>query len=201
MFYSLRGKLVFSDTSCAVVECGGVGYKCTITYNTLQALPKMGDEITVFTYLAVRENDVELFGFASVDELDFFKMLISVNGVGPKAAIALLSEFSPDKLAIAIAGGDVKAITRANGVGSKMAQRIVLELKDKVAKGLGVEAASASSTASFVANSISNSSVSEAVAALVALGYSQSEAASAVSGIDATLSVDDIIKQALKRLF
>ena len=200
MFYSLKGKLIYSDNNTAVVECGGVGYKCTVSFNTLKNLAPLGNEVTLFTHLAVREDAIDLFGFISQDELEFFKMLISVNGVGPKAAISVLSELSPEKLTLAIAGSDTKTITRANGVGPKMAQRIVLELKDKVSKNLS-GASVDESTAIFSAQDVSSSALSEAIAALVALGYSQSEAASAVAGADLSQPVDVIIKNALKKLF
>lgn len=200
MIYSLRGKLIYSDQSTAVVECAGVGYKCTVSYNTLKKLPEIGDEIMLYTHMAVREDACDLYGFASGDELDWFKRLISVNGVGPKAAIAILSELSCEKLTLAIASGDTKTITRANGVGPKMAQRIVLELKDKVVKSMG---STESGSVNIFAEDTQNGGgvLSEAIAALIALGYSQSEAASAVSGQDLTQSVDTIIKNALKKLF
>lgn len=200
MIYSLRGKLIYSDRLTAVVECAGVGYKCTVSYTTLKKLPEIGDEIMLYTYMAVREDACDLYGFASADELDWFKRLISVNGVGPKAAIAILSELSCEKLTLAIASGDTKTITRANGVGPKMAQRIVLELKDKVVKTMG---STESGSVNIFAEDTQNGGgvLSEAIAALIALGYSQSEAASAVSGQDLTQSVDTIIKNALKKLF
>ncbi|MBQ2676514.1 MAG: Holliday junction branch migration protein RuvA [Clostridia bacterium] len=198
MFYSLKGKLIYTDATTAVVECGGVGYKCTVTYNTLRQLPEKGDIAMLYTHLNVREDAVDLFGFATSDEQESFKLLISVNGVGPKAAIAILSEFTPDKLALSIASGDSKAITRANGVGPKLAQRIVLELKDKIASGIG----SVDMTeAQAVSNAAASGNMSEAISALVSLGYSQSEASLAVSKVDSSLSVEEIIKQALKNLF
>lgn len=200
MIYSLNGILIFTDQSTAVVECAGVGYKCTVTYNTLRELPKIGEQVRLLTHMNVREDAVDLFGFFTSDELDWFKRLISVNGVGPKAAVAILSELSPQKLTLAIASGDSKSITRANGVGPKMAQRIILELKDKVTKSMGSEAGSAAAGL-FDESQINDSALSEAIAALVALGYSQSEAASAVSGQDLSKPVDEIIKNSLKKLF
>lgn len=200
MIYSLRGTLIFTDTSSAVIECGGVGYKCTVTYNTLRDLPPKNEEVMLFTYMNVREDAVDLFGFLSTDELDWFKRLISVNGVGPKAAVAILSELSPQKLTLAVASGDTKTITRASGVGPKMAQRIVLELKDKVAKTISSDG-SAGSVGVFEASDAGDSALSEAIAALIALGYSQSEAAAAVAGQDLSQPVDTIIKNALKKLF
>ena len=133
MLYSVRGKLIQTTATCAVVECGGVGFLCQTTLNTLKTL-KPGSEVMLYTYLNVREDAMELFGFATKTELDTFKTLISVSGVGPKAGLALLSELSPEQVAMAIATDDVKTITRAQGIGKKIAQRIVLELKDKLAK-------------------------------------------------------------------
>ena len=133
MLYSVRGKLIHTTASCAVVECGGVGFNCQTTLNTLRTL-KLGSEVTLFTYMNVREDAIELFGFATKTELDTFKTLISVSGVGPKAGLSVLSELSPEQVAMAIATDDVKTITRAQGIGKKIAQRIVLELKDKLSK-------------------------------------------------------------------
>ena len=132
MIYNIRGTLTHTDGQFLVVECGGIGFKCFTSLNTSKTAGKIGDEINLFTYLSVREDAMDLFGFSTQAELDFFKLLITVSGVGPKAAVAVLSELSPDKLAVAIAAGDVKAITRASGVGKKTAERIVLELKDKI---------------------------------------------------------------------
>lgn len=200
MIYSLSGTLIYTDQTTAVVECAGVGYKCTVTYNTLRELPKIGEQVRLLTHMTVREDSVDLYGFFTADELDWFKRLTTVNGVGPKAGIAILSELSPQKLILAIASSDTKAITRANGVGAKIAQRIILELKDKVTKSMS--AAEGGSAASlFDESKVNDSTLSEAIAALVALGYSQSEAAQAVSGQDLSKPVDEIIKNALKKLF
>ena len=196
MIYSLRGMLLFTDPSSAVIECAGVGYKCAVTVHTLRQLPKIGSEAKVFTYMNVREDAVDLFGFATEDELASFKLLIAVNGVGPKAALAILSELAPEKLAFAVAGGDVKAITRAQGVGPKLAQRIVLELKDRVMPGNAP--AEADGSGAVLEES---SDLAQAVSALVALGYAQSEAASAVAKTDTSQPVEQIIKDALKYLF
>lgn len=197
MIYSLRGRLIESDPHTAVVECAGVGYGCRVTLNTLRQLPPIGAEVFLHTYMVVREDAVELYGFADTAELACFKLLISVNGVGPKAGLSILSDFSPDRLALLIASGDAKSITKAAGVGPKMAQRIVLELKDKVgAADLGVsdEAVEAAGSASKSGNA------AEAVAALTALGYAQSEAALAVGRLDSQLSVEELIRQALKSM-
>lgn len=200
MFYSLTGKLIFKDEQSIAISCGGVGFKCQTTRSTLSALAlKKDEEITVFTHLNVREDALDLFGFLTENELDAFKMLITVSGVGPKAALAILSELTPDSLAVAIASGDSKAITRANGVGPKLAQRVVMELKDKISSVSFIS--EESSGISSAVNSVNNmSNTSEAIAALTALGYSQSEASVAVSKLSPELSVEELIKGALKNM-
>ena len=197
MLYSVRGKLIAIESNAAVVECGGVGYMCQTTMNTLKAV-KLNTEVTLYTYLNVREDAVDLFGFATKAELETFKNLISVSGVGPKAGLAVLSELSPEQVAMAIASDDLKTITRAQGIGKKIAQRIVLELKDKLAKGLDLSVNTIDVSAVNSASSSGNQA--EAVSALTMLGYTQSEASVAVAKIDENLSVEEIIKQALKIL-
>lgn len=198
MFYSLTGNIIYSDLNSVAVECSGVGFKCFTTMNTLRKIGGNGDKVTLYTYLNVREDALDLFGFADTYELDFFKLLISVSGVGPKAALAILSELDPDKLALCIASGDSKAITKAQGVGPKLAQRVVLELKDKV-KGIAHEDNGVYDLAAAEA-ATSSAAGSEAVSALMVLGYTQSEAATAVGKLDQSLSVEEMIKQALKLL-
>ena len=197
MFYSLSGIYLHSELGFVVIECGGVGFKCATTMNTLKKLPKIGEKATVFTHLNVREDALDLFGFADMGELNCFKMLISVSGVGPKAGLAILSELSPEQFALSVATGDAKALTRAQGVGAKLAQRIVLELKDKV-KG---ETFSASMDMQSLGNLPSEGgNTGEAISALVVLGYTRSEASLAVGRCDQTAKVEEIIKQALKQL-
>lgn len=195
MIYSLRGTLIYTDAASLVVECGGVGYRCIASVNTLSDLPKKGGEAFVYTYMAVREDAVELFGFSSREELEMFRLLISVNGVGPKAAVSVLSQFKPSDISLCIASGDSKSLTRAAGIGGKTAQRIVLELKDKVV----ANAVAGSDTASAASAAVASGS-SEAVSALVALGYSLSEASAAVGRLDPSLSTQQLIKEALKQL-
>lgn len=196
MFYSLTGKVIHSGLSYIVIECGGVGFRCQTSNNTLFDLS--GEKTaTVYTYLNVREDALDLFGFSTENELEWFKMLISVNGVGPKAALAILSQLPTDKLALAISADDAKAITKAPGIGPKIAHRIILDLKDKVAKGFTGSAVFSEEDAA-VAKAAQSSNTSEAIAALTMLGYSQSDAASAVSKIDPSLKTEDIIRQALK---
>ena len=196
MFYSLTGKVLHTGLAYIVIECGGVGFKVQTSNNTLFDIS--GEKTaTVYTHLNVREDALDLFGFSTENELEWFRMLISVNGVGPKAALAILSQLPTDKLALAIAADDVKAITKAPGVGPKIAHRIILDLKDKVSKGFaGSETFSENTVATAKATQSSNTS--EAIAALTMLGYSQSDAASAVSKIDPELRTEDIIRQALK---
>lgn len=196
MIASLRGKLIYTDNSVAVVECGGVGYKCFVTKNTLYNLPQKNEEVFLHTYMVVREDAMDLYGFESVEELDAFKLITSVNGVGAKIGLALLSEFTASQLTLYIASNDPKALTAASGVGIKLAQRIVLELKDKVGSLTSGETLEIKA----VGNATLNSNTKEAVAALVSLGYSQSEASLAVGKLDMSLSTEELIKLALKTL-
>ena len=199
MFYSLTGKIIFKDEQTVAISCGGVGFKCFTTRNSLAKLSLQKGDVTVFTHLNVREDALDLFGFATNDELDAFKLLITVSGVGPKAALAILSELTPDAFAVAVASGDAKAITAANGVGPKLAQRVIMELKDKIANVSFISAESSSvSNAVNTANSMGNTS--EAIAALTALGYSQTEASVAVSKLSPDMSVEELIKNALKNM-
>lgn len=196
MIASLRGTLIHTDNVSAVVECSGVGFRLAVTKNTLYRLPQKGQEVFLYTFLAVREDALDLYGFIDADELEAFKLITAVNGVGAKIGIAILSEFSPSQLRIYIASGDAKALTAASGVGIKLAQRIVLELKDKV----GAIEADDSIDLKAVGNATLNSNTKEAVAALVSLGYTQSEASLAVGRLDTSLSTEELIKQALKQL-
>ena len=194
MIYSVTGELVYSDPNLAAVDVNGIAFQCNISLNTFQRLGPVGSAVTLYTYMNFKQDGVDLLGFYDRAELDAFKMLIGVSKVGPKVALAVLSEMDPAKLTLAVAAGDYKSISRAKGVGPKAAQRIVLELKDKVAKGMeGTEAADA-------ATAVGNSNAADAVGALVMLGYSQSEAAVAVGKLDQTLSTEELIKQALKAL-
>lgn len=198
MFYSLTGEVVFKDEQIVALSCGGVAFKCFATRNTLARVNE-GESITLYTHLNVREDALDLFGFYGKDELEAFKLLTSVSGVGPKAGLAILSELTPDEFALAVASGDSKAISRANGVGAKIAQRIIMELKDKISGVSFVsEENSIVSNAVKATNTMSNTK--EAIEALVALGYSQSEASVAVSKLSPDLSTDDLIRNALKNM-
>ena len=197
MFYSVRGKLIYMDATTAVVECGGVGYNCQTTMNTLKTL-RLGDEVTLYTHLNVREDAMELFGFSTKTELDTFKTLIGVSGVGPKAGLAILSVLSPEQVAMAIATDDVKTITRAQGVGKKIAQRIVLELKDKLAKSLATDNGMDQVTGAAV--NASSGNIPKAIEALGVLGYAPSDVSSILATLDSSLSVEQLIAQTLKQM-
>lgn len=197
MFYSVRGKLIHTTSSTAVVECGGVGYNCQTTINTLKQL-KPNTEVMLYTYLNVREDAMELFGFATTTELETFKTLISVSGVGPKAGLAVLSELSPEQVAMAIASNDIKSITRAQGVGKKIAQRIILELKDKLAKSLSSD--SDMGEIAGAAAVASSSNVQKAIEALGVLGYAPAEVSPILAAFDGSLPVEQLIAMTLKQL-
>ena len=207
MFYYIEGKLAHLDYTFAVVDAHGVGYKLTITQNTYEAMPphrsvSEAPTVRLYTYMAVREDGIELFGFASERELEAFKLLITVSGVGPKAAIAILSVFTPDNLAISIMNEDKKAIAKANGIGAKTAARIVLELKDKISKTFG-ESISESEPSGGASVSVptGSSKLSDAQSALIVLGYTKSEVIAALRGVDiSNKETDDIIRIALKNL-
>lgn len=192
MIYSVSGTLLVSEPSLAVVECSGVGYKCNISLNTAKHLPKVGDNVFLYTYLNVREDAVDLFGFYDKKECDAFKMLTSVSGVGPKAGLSILSEFTPDTLAVALASADAKALTRASGVGIKLAQRIVLELKGKIAND------DITFSEESAVNTTGGGSFGEAVSALTSLGYTASEASAALKGAPTDATTEELIKTGLK---
>lgn len=198
MIYSLNGKLIETEPNSAVVECGGVGYKCTVTLKTSAALPQIGENIFLYTYLALREDAADLFGFLNKEEMNAFKLITSVNGVGPKVGIAILSEFAPEYLYTYIAAGDHKALTAAGGVGPKLAQRIVLELKDKIGSAPREITVNNQSVGNI--SQLPKDNVRSAVAALVSLGFLQVEANRAIQGIDPGLPTEEIIKQALAKL-
>ena len=207
MFYYIEGKLAHLDYGFAVVDTGGVGYKLTITQTTYEAMPAHlsvaeAPIVRLYSYMAVREDGIELFGFATENELEAFKLLITVSGVGPKAATAILSVFSPDKLFITIMNEDTKAIAKANGIGAKTAARIVLELKDKVSKTFGESISVPQNIPSSKAPTLQGSSkLSDAQSALLVLGYTKSEVVAALRGVDiSSKETDDIIRLALKNL-
>ena len=197
MLYSVRGKLIAIESNAAVVECGGVGYMCQTTMNTLKAV-KLNTEVMLYTYLNVREDAVDLFGFSTKAELETFKNLISVSGVGPKAGLAVLSELSPEQVAMAIASDDLKTITRAQGIGKKIAQRIVLELKDKLAKAAKEDGSFAQAAQNSV--NVSTGNVPKAIEALGVLGYSPSDVSPVLATLDSALPVEQLISLTLKQM-
>ena len=196
MFYSLKGILTHVEPSFFVVECGGVGYKCYTTLTTQRSLPKMGQEIKVYTYVHVREDAMDIYGFATVMELNCYKMLTGVSGAGPKVGLAILSELTPEQVATSIATNDSKALTRAAGVGPKLAQRIVLELTDKVKK-MDIDDSVVIPKQGVVSAS---SNAGEAVNALTVLGYSPTDAAAVVAKFDSALPVEELIRLSLKAM-
>ena len=198
MFYYVKGKVAHVAPNMAVIDCGGVGYACRTTSYTLSAL-QVGEEGKLYTYLNVREDAMELYGFASENERNCFQMLIAVSGVGPKAALSILSATTPEGLATAIITGDEKALTVAPGIGKKIAQRVILELKDKLAKGqLPMAEERYGGTGMTV---IPQDKTSEATAALAVLGYSPGEIAMALKGLDLeALSLEDTVRQALRKM-
>ena len=199
MFYYLSGTVAHIGPNLAVIDCGGVGYACSTTTTTLSTLRK-GEKGKLFTHLNVREDGVELFGFAGQDELNLFRLLLGVSGVGPKAALSILSASTPANLALSIITGDEKALTVAPGIGKKIAQRVILELKDKLAKEQSF-AGGGESYAGTGVTVIPENKLSEATAALAVLGYSTAESAAALKGIDLeNLTLEQIIKQALKAM-
>lgn len=197
MIATLNGKLIIKELNYVVVECGGVGIKCFVTQHTHSTVGNIGDNVFLYTYLVVREDALDLYGFSDNSELEVFKLITSVSGVGSKIGLAILSEFTADKIMLYIASGDAKSLTAASGVGIKLAQRIVLELKDKVGS---VSLGDASIDVKSVGNATANSSSKEAIEALVSLGYTQSEASLAVGRLDQSLDTDELIKLALKSL-
>lgn len=215
MIHTLYGRIFECDplTCTVVIECGGVGYKLTATANTISKLPSptfspdgtelQGQTVRLYTHMAVREDNVELFGFYTKEELDMFRLLISVNGVGPKAGMAILSLLTPRKLAIAVASEDAKSISRAPGVGAKTAARVVLELKDKIPKAFPVFAVGALETADVVPQKTepaASAKLADAREALSVLGYSRSEVAASLKNVDENASLEDIIRDALQSL-
>ena len=204
MFYYLCGKLALLKNDLAVIDVGGVGYKLTISGTTYESMPanrsvKDPPTIKLFTYLAVREDGMELFGFATETELATFKLLITVSGVGPKAAMAILSHLTPEKFALAVCTDDKKTISKANGIGPKTAARIILELKDKLMKEHGDAGVSALPVSSPAAKSTGK--LQEATDALLVLGYSRAEALAALKDIDTSaIELEEIIRLSLKKL-
>ena len=203
MFYHIKGELVYVDSAFAVIDACGVGYKLNISLNTYNEISKeLGQEVRLLTHLQVREDAVELYGFYTSEELECFKLLTSVSGVGPKASMSILSLYTPDRFAYAVCTEDAKALAKASGIGAKTAARIVLELKDKISKDAvsGTPDLSAKTVERLSTGAqAKNGKLSEACDALTVLGYNRSEILDVLKSIDPQLELEEIITQALKK--
>lgn len=199
MIYSITGLLRQVAPTYCVIEACGVGYQCSASTYTLSSLPGRGQEVTLLTHLWIKEDGMELFGFSTEQEKHCFRLLIGVSGVGPRVALAILSDATPDRLMLSIAAGDAKALTRAQGVGAKLAQRIILELRDKVTdEDIGSSFGEEQGAIAALGESAKNTAKSEAISALVALGYGQTAAAAVIAPMEESLAVDELIRRALK---
>ena len=197
MFYYLNGKITILDTNLAVIDCGGVGYGCHVT-NYTQSQLRVGEKTKLYTYCNIREDAFDIYGFSTREELNCFRQLISVSGVGPKAALAILSVVSPEQFTLAVMTQDVKTLTMAAGVGKKLAQRVLLELKDKIA---GSQLELNGADIADMQPALRGGKTAEATAALASLGYSQAEIGAALKGIDVeALRVEEIVRQALRAM-
>ncbi|MCX7615066.1 MAG: Holliday junction branch migration protein RuvA [Clostridiales bacterium] len=200
MFYYVKGTVTHIEQNLAVIDCAGVGYACITSQNTLASL-KFGEQTTLYTYLHVREDIFDLYGFYDLEECSCFKLLLSISGVGPKAAVAILSALTPQKLALAVVSEDEKALTAAQGIGKKLAQRILLELKDKMEKEQLGTKSSGIITKNDEMPAGEDKKIMEALEALAVLGYSKSEAMRVFAKLDAkTLSLEEMVRLALKSL-
>lgn len=195
MIYSLHGILIQKEPNLAVIECGGVGYACRTTNTTLSQLGEIGNDVRVYTHMSVREDAVELFGFADKNELNCFQMLITVSGVGPKAALSILSDLTPNKFALLVASGDSTALTKVKGIGKKSAERIILDLKDKLLKSNPVLQESSVQSVSAGADNFS-----EALAALAVLGYRQEEIMPVLARLEDSLPAEELIRLTLREM-
>lgn len=197
MIYSLRGILIANESNYIVIECMGVGYKCLTSHNTQsQLMNKLNKEVFVYTYMNVRQDAVDIFGFESQNELECFKLLTSVSGVGSKAALSVLSQFNYQKISMIISAGDSKSLTNVNGIGAKTAQRIVLELKDKLSNKL-YKTSFAGTNSSLPTD---NKKIIEAMGALEVLGYSGADVLPILSEMNSNIKVEEMIQNTLKAL-
>ncbi|MGN0437953.1 MAG: Holliday junction branch migration protein RuvA [Lachnospiraceae bacterium] len=199
----IKGSVTYLQEDRIVLENNGIGYQIYTSNTTLQKLTNQRNDVKVFTYLHVREDELSLFGFLSKEELDTFQLLISVNGIGPKAALAILSVLSVQELTYAVMAGDTKAITKANGVGAKGANRVIMELKDKLKIEDVLDAGLHGDDAISLQKDTGADAVSDTVLALVSLGYSETEALRAVRQVEGAslMNPEDLLKNALKKLF
>lgn len=202
MFYYVNGILEYRDAGTCVIDCGGVGYKLTVSRFTSEGLAdKIGEKTKLYTHLAVREDGIEFFGFGSNEERACFNRLISVSGVGPKAALSILSIMTPDDFSLAVCTDDAKSISKAPGIGPKTAARIVLDLKDKVSKEMMLPASAKKENPLVAAKTTTNKLFSEAAEALMVIGFDKNSALEALKGVDPSINnVGEIVKAALKRL-
>ena len=199
MIYSLNGTIIHTGQNYIVVECAGVGYKCLTTMNTMSKLPGTGEKTMIYTHMIVREDAVELCGFADTGELNCFKLLTNISGVGAKVGIAILSVLTPEQIAIAVSSGDSKTLTKASGVGNKLAQRIILEMKDKIKK-LGIASENTASGAPSAAVVSAAANISQAVGALAVLGYTPDDVIPFMTDIDPDMPVEQIIAKTLRAI-
>ena len=202
MYYYLHGILEINEAGTAVIDCGGVAYKLTTSLITSELLSdKLGQKVKLYTHLAVREDGVEMFGFESAEERECFNKLITVSGVGPKAAMSILSIMTPDNFALSVCTEDIKAISKASGIGSKTAARIVLELKDKLSAELSAYSGKQTKSSARPAPiTLISGNLAEATEALMVLGYDKNSVSSAIAGLDPTAPTGEIIRLALKKL-
>ena len=198
MFYFIKGTVALAEPGLVVIDAGGVGYGI-MTSLTSSAQAQVGQQAMFYTYLHVREDIFDLYGFATREELDCFKLLIGISGVGPKAALSILGVTPPANLALAVLTDDQKALSAAPGVGKKLAQRIILELKDRMSKSQLESASGAPADTGIAAPA--GSTYDDAAAALMVLGYSKAESLAALKGADPSMSVDEMVRAALKKLF
>ena len=201
MYYHIEGVLAYKDANLAVVDCGGVGYKLNISYTTYARLPEIGKQAKLFTHLVVKDDALDLLGFGDLAEKNAFLMLLSISGIGIKSATAILSVLSPERFAYAVVSGDYKEIAMANGVSAKTAQKIILELKDKIDKENMESSKSDRADVVFADNLPAAGNIrGDAINAFIALGYSRNEANDALKNVDLTKPLEDIIKFGLKNL-
>jgi len=196
MIYSVNGEVIYLGQNTIVIECGGVGFECRST-SAAVSRAKIGEKLKLYTYMNVREDAMELYGFADESELNCFKKLIGVSGVGCKAAVEILSSLSPQEFALAVVSEDAKTITRVKGIGSKTAQRIILELKDKLEKDSSFETSGISKVNT---GALGSNALSEAHTALMVLGFTSAQAQEALNGLDSGMTVQELVKEGLKRL-
>lgn len=197
MIHGVKGTLIFKDLNGVVIDLGNISFRCYTTLNTLSKIGSVGEKVSLLTHLNVKEDALDLYGFCDSEELNCFRLLLSVSGVGPKAALSILSQLSPKKLTLAIASKDIKAISAANGIGKKIAERVILELKDKLNAVVGEENIDSVSAVESVSE---DDSYKDAIDALIALGYARTDAVNALSSLDKELDTEQMIKSALKKL-